>query len=69
MLLTPRGHAKVLDFGLAHFVAPGEVSSTRSGTTGAALIGTIPYMAPEQIQGGHVDGRTDLYALGTLLFK
>jgi serine/threonine protein kinase len=69
VLLTPRGHAKVLDFGLAHIIAPGDVSTTRSGSTGASLIGTIPYMAPEQIRADHVDARTDLYALGTLLFE
>ena len=61
--ITPGGHVKVLDFGI--------VRSTGTQTltlTGEAL-GTPEYMAPEQIMGERLDGRTDLYALGILIFE
>lgn len=66
--ITPRGRAKVLDFGLAH-VMEDESAVTRSGTEFAGLLGTLPYMAPEQIQQRPVDPRTDLHALGLMLFE
>ncbi len=70
VVMTPRGHAKVLDFGLARFIARGDTDTTGHGIkAGQSLSGTVPYMAPEQIQDGAVDARTDLYALGVLLFE
>jgi serine/threonine protein kinase len=57
------GHAYLTDFGLAKAVA----SSTGLTTTGQ-VIGTVDYMAPEQIEGRRVDARTDVYALGGVLF-
>jgi serine/threonine protein kinase len=70
IIITPRGRAKVLDFGLAH-VMPGAgdltQSTTASGST--ALVGTVPYMSPEQVRDGRVDASSDLYALGALLFE
>src|SRR6202049_1951264 len=70
VVITPRGRAKVLDFGLARFM-PGPAALTQSaGISGAsALVGTPPYMSPEQVRDGHVDARSDLYALGALLFE
>jgi serine/threonine-protein kinase len=63
---------KVLDFGLARFELDSTVGSrdapgalTRQG----AIVGTLPYMSPEQVMGKHVDGRIDLYALGIILFE
>lgn len=55
--------AKILDFGLAR--------STHDTTnlTGAMVLGTPSYMAPEQIRGGDIDGRVDLYACGVMLFE
>jgi len=70
VILTPRGHAKVLDFGLAHLVPDvGQVSEASTLSGGETLVGTIPYMAPEQIRDGRVDARTDLYALGALIYE
>ncbi len=68
--ITPRGRAKVLDFGLAHFVA-GAGDPTRAATASDSnwIAGTVPYMAPEQIQQHPVDARTDVHALGLLLYE
>ncbi len=56
------GLVKILDFGVARVVGP-------RGTATTSLVGTPRYMAPEQIRGRQVDGRTDVYALGVLLFE
>ena len=65
----PRGRelVKVLDFGLAKLVHDGTLgpSITRDGT----VFGTPEYMAPEQAQGEKLDGRTDIYALGIILYQ
>ena len=69
VVITPRGRAKVLDFGIARLLTAGGGSRATTMADGASLTGTAPYMAPEQIQGRSVDARTDLYALGVLLFE
>lgn len=58
------GRVRVLDFGIAKLLDDAS-SVTRTG----AMVGTPGYMAPEQIRGGAVDGRTDLYAIGVILFE
>src|ERR1700676_2164413 len=70
VVITPRGRAKVLDFGLAR-VMPGAANLTQSATVSgpSALVGTVPYMSPEQVRDGRVDASSDLYALGALLFE
>ncbi len=55
---------RVLDFGIVKLVEDDQVELTREGY----LVGSPPYMSPEQIQGRSVDGRTDIYALGVILF-
>ena len=55
----------LIDFGIAKWAAPGEQMTV----TFATLLGTPQAMAPEQIRGEEVDGRTDVYALGVLLFQ
>jgi serine/threonine-protein kinase len=68
VMITPRGRVKVLDFGLARRVVGAESSATLTAGPGV-LAGTLPYMAPEQIAGGTIDPRTDLYALGAVLYE
>ncbi len=63
IVLTGAGTAKVLDFGLAHLAGSSTLQS------GDALVGTIPYMAPEQVNADPVDERTDVYSLGAVLFE
>jgi serine/threonine-protein kinase len=64
ILVTKAGHAYVCDFGLARHAA-----SARSVTRDAAFVGTIDYVSPEQIEGGELDARTDVYSLGCVLFE
>ncbi len=64
VVILPDGRVKLIDFGTAHLVDPLE-RITREGD----FIGTFTYAAPEQIVGGRVDARSDLYALGVLLYR
>lgn len=66
ILVATDGTAKVTDFGIAH-VLHGEGEETAFSAAGMQ-VGTVNYMAPEQIRGGKVDARTDIYLLGTTLF-
>jgi eukaryotic-like serine/threonine-protein kinase len=64
------GQAKVLDFGLAKLLRPvSEVTGTDAFTGPQTLTGTLPYMAPEQLRGEKVDARTDIYAMGMVLYE
>ncbi len=70
IMVTPKGQAKVLDFGLATLLRPAEEPShTETLSHSHAVIGTLPYMAPEQLRGEKVDARSDIYAAGAVLFE
>ncbi|CAA9314322.1 MAG: Probable serine/threonine-protein kinase pknL [uncultured Frankineae bacterium] len=64
VLLSDDGRVKVADFGLARAIE----TSTVTATTGL-LIGTVAYLAPEQVEHGRTDTRTDVYAAGVLLWE
>lgn len=67
LLVEPDG-VKILDFGLAHQME--EISPGSAGLTGrGAIMGTPSYMSPEQCQGRAIDARSDIYALGVVLFE
>jgi hypothetical protein len=70
VLLSPSG-AKLADFGIAHFDADaltGARAVTRLTET-AAVLGSLPYMSPEQRRGGSIDGRSDLFSAGVMLYE
>lgn len=75
IMITSDGRPKILDFGLAKRLAAAEVEDedlatlTYAATQEGLLVGTPAYMAPEQVQGRGVDPRTDLFALGAVLYE
>ncbi|WP_433227886.1 protein kinase domain-containing protein [Actinomadura formosensis] len=63
LMVLESGRVKICDFGIARF------AEATAGLTGRGIIGTPSYMAPEQLEGGRIDQRTDLYALGCVLYQ
>jgi predicted ATPase len=64
IMLTPHGSVKLVDFGLA-FLAAQSASSSDTGM----IVGTLPYMSPEQTRGERIDARSDIFSLGATLFE
>ena len=74
LMITARGQVKMLDFGLAKVVAERGVldaeAETQSLLTEAgAIVGTVPYMSPEQVKGDVLDARSDIFSFGTVLYE
>jgi len=72
LMITSRGDVKVLDFGLAKAVpTSGQPADTTKIllTQPGAIVGTVPYMSPEQLRGDHLDVRTDIFSFGATLYE
>ncbi|HEY1467439.1 MAG TPA: protein kinase [Candidatus Acidoferrum sp.] len=69
IMITSDGRLKILDFGLAKLVQGAGTEVTLSSISTQGAPGTLPYMAPEQLLGDAVDGRTDVYAAGAVLYE
>ena len=65
IIVEPNGRIKITDFGIAHIEDPSGVIQTQAGE----ILGTPAYMSPEQVLGKPVDGRSDLFSLGVILWE
>jgi eukaryotic-like serine/threonine-protein kinase len=75
IMVTPGRHVKVLDFGIARMLSPDsrdpddQMPTETQLTTPGTVVGTVPYMPPEQARGAAVDARSDIFSLGCLLYE
>ena len=70
IMVTPKGVAKVLDFGLARILAPDAQAIDAQTMTATQLVaGTLPYMSPEQLRNENADARSDIHALGAVIYE
>ena len=74
IMIDTRGHVKVLDFGIAKLteldsLATPESATAVAETTAGKFVGTLQYVSPEQARGGGVDGRSDIFSFGIVLYE
>src|SRR6185295_7207801 len=72
IMLTRRGQAKVMDFGLAKSIGGPSDSEAKTEsflTSPGTILGTLPYMSPEQVSGEQIDARSDVFSFGAMLYE
>jgi serine/threonine protein kinase/tetratricopeptide (TPR) repeat protein len=72
IMITPQSEVKILDFGLAKPAVPTSDQAgeeTQQSTTPGMIVGTVAYMSPEQTRGMALDGRSDIFSLGCVLYE
>jgi serine/threonine protein kinase len=70
IIVNQKGQLKVLDFGLAKFIeAETEGETSKRLSSSGAIMGTVPYMSPEQLRGKRLDARTDIFSFGVLVYE
>ncbi len=74
IIVNDKGQAKVLDFGLAKFATENLEAISKNATAevlskSGAIMGTVPFMSPEQVRGKRLDARTDIFSFGAMLYE